>query len=338
VAVGFRKVRKFCSVPGEAPLPLAYCDSPLRDACINEDHIVLKSEKILITGATGKIAFPIARALAKGNEVWGAARLRGPQDREKLAAAGIRPLQLDMATGDFQSLPSDFTYIFHAAVDDGSGSWRRCVETNAHNSGKLLLHCRKAKGFVFCSTGSIYQYQGQRPLTEADGPGVPQRANYSFSKIAGEAVCTSIADQFAIPLTIIRICSTYGPEGGAPSDRLELMLQRKPIRLHPDKPNNFNPIYEDDYVELGIRAMEVAAVPPVVVNWAGSETVSAEDYCAYMGQLVGVEPIFEYTTAAHTPLWPDVTYMHQVLGHTKIHWRDGFRRMIEARHPELLRS
>jgi hypothetical protein len=27
--------------------------------------------------------------------------------------------------------------------------------------------------------------------------------------------------------------------------------------------------------------------------------------------------------------------MHEVLGRTKVHWRDGFRRMIEARHPEL---
>ena len=75
-----------------------------------------------------------------------------------------------------------------------------------------------------------------------------------------------------------------------------------------------------------------------MVNWAGSETVSAEDYCAYMGELVGVEPIFEYTPEAHTPLWPDVTTMHEVLGHTKIHWRDGFRRMIKARHPELVLS
>jgi hypothetical protein len=27
--------------------------------------------------------------------------------------------------------------------------------------------------------------------------------------------------------------------------------------------------------------------------------------------------------------------MHQVLGRTKVGWREGFRRMIEARHPEL---
>jgi UDP-glucuronate 4-epimerase len=299
---------------------------------------VLHNEKILVTGATGKIAFPIARALARSNEVWGAARLSKPGDRDKLTAAAVRPLQLDMSSGDLSAVPDDFTYVFHAAVDAGQGDWRRCVQTNAHNSAELLQHCRKAKGFVYCSTGSIYGYQGQRPLTEADGPGVPLRANYSFSKVAGEAACTWVSEHFKIPLTIIRICSTYGPEGGTPADRLEMMLQRKPIRLHPDKPNNYNPIYEDDYVELGIRAMEVAAVPPVVVNWAGSETVSAEEYCAYMGTLVGVEPIFEYTPEAHTPLWPDVTLMHEILGHTKVHWRDGFRRMIEARHPELLRS
>lgn len=299
---------------------------------------MLDGQKILITGATGKIALPIARALAKRNEVWGAARFSKAGDRDKLAAAGVIPLQLDMSNASLAGVPDDYAYVFHAAVDPGAGDWRRCVQTNADHSGKLLYHCRKARGFVYCSTGSIYQYQGQRPLREADGPGVPQRANYSFSKIAGEAVCTWVAEQFRIPLTIIRICSTYGPEGGAPADRLEMMLQGKSIPLHPEKPNNYNPIYEDDYVELGIRAMEVAALPPIVVNWSGSETVSAEDYCAYMGELVGVEPKFEYTTAAHTPLWPDVTYMHEILGRTRVHWRDGLRRMIEARHPELLRS
>lgn len=297
---------------------------------------MLEGEKILITGATGKIAFPIARALARNNEVWGVARLQNAGDRDKLASTGVEPVALDLSAGDFASLPDDFSYVFHAAVDPGQGDWCRCVRTNAHYSGDLLYHCRSAKGFVFCSTGSIYGYQGQRPLTESDPPGVPLRANYSFSKVAAESVCRWIATHFGIPLTIIRICSTYGPLGGTPVDRLEAILQRRPIRLHPDKPNNYNPIYEDDYVELGIRAMEVAATPPLVVNWAGSETVSIEDYCSYMGELVGIAPVFEYTPAAHTPLWPDVTRMHEVLGRTRVHWRDGMRRMIKALHPELV--
>lgn len=295
----------------------------------------MHGEKILITGATGKIAFPIARKLAESNEVWGLARLRGTGDKDKLAGAGIRPVALDFSAGDLSALPEDFSYVFHAAVDPGLDSWSQCVKTNAHNSGELLYHCRSAKGFVYCSTGSVYAYQGRRPLTESDPPGVPLRANYSFSKIAGESVCSWIASRFDVPLSIIRICSTYGPQGGAPADRLEAILQRKPIRLHPDQPNNYNPIYEDDYVELGIRAMEKASTPPLVVNWSGSETVSIEDYCSYMGELVGIEPVFEYTPDAHPPLWPDVTHMHETLGRTRVHWREGMRRMIEARHPGL---
>jgi nucleoside-diphosphate-sugar epimerase len=296
---------------------------------------VLQSEKILITGATGKIAFPIARALARHNEVWGVARFTDPSGSDRVQSVGVRPLRLDLSSDDLTSLPDDFGYVFHAAVATGVEGWDSAVQTNALASGRLLEHCRSCRGFVYCSTGSIYQYQGHRPLKESDPPGVPLRANYSFSKVAGEAVCTWVASRFEIPLTIIRICSTYGPEGGTPGDRLDLMLEGKPVRLHPDRPNNFNPIYEDDYVELGIRAMEVASLPSVVVNWAGSETVSAEDYCTFMGDLIGVEPIFEYDPTAHTPLWPDVTRMHEILGRTKVHWRDGFRRMIQARHPEI---
>jgi len=296
---------------------------------------MLANEKILLTGVTGKIAFPIARELAKTNEVWGMARLQDPADVARLEQAGIIPVALDMASGDFSTLPGDFTYVFHAAVDPGLGEWRDCVRTNAHNSGKLLYYCRDAKGFVYCSTGSTYAYQGQRPLREDDPPGVPDRGNYSFSKVAGEAVCGWVAEQYGIPLTIIRICSTYGPLGGAPAMRLEAILSRQPIRLYPDAPNNYNPIYEDDYVELGIRAMQQASVPPLVVNWSGSETVSLEDYCAYLGELVGIEPIFEYTADTHTPLWPDTTLMHATLGRTRVPWREGMRRMVEALHPEL---
>jgi nucleoside-diphosphate-sugar epimerase len=300
---------------------------------------VLEGQKILITGANGRIAFPIARALAVQNDVWGVARFTDPASRARLESVGVRPLALDVSTADFSSLPDDFTYVFHAAMATGAEGWPSAFEMNSQASGRLLSHCRRCRGFVFCSTGSIYQYQGRRPLKETDPPGVPRLdtyGNYSFSKVAGEAVCTWIAREFVIPLTIIRICSTYGPEGGAPADRLERILSGKPVRLHPDAPNNFNPIYEDDYVRLGIRAMEVAGVPPVVVNWAGSETVSAEEYCTYMGELVGIEPVFEYDPKVHTALWPDVTRMHEILGRTEVPWRDGFRRMIEARHPDLL--
>ena len=260
----------------------------------------------------------------KCNDVWGAARLRDPADRDRLAGAGVRPTVLDLSTDEFAMLPDDFTYVFHAAVDTGTADWAGCVETNAQRSGDLLAHCRSAKGFVLCSTGSIYGYQGRRPLTEDDPPGVPLRANYSFSKVAAESVCSWVSRHYGIPLSIIRICSTYGPEGGAPADRLEAILARRPIRLHPMRPTTTTRSTRTTTSSSASGPWRSANTPPVVVNWAGSETVSIEDYCTYLGELVGIDPIFEYTEGAHTPLWPDVTRMHHVLEEQKCRGEKAF--------------
>ena len=285
--------------------------------------------RVLVTGATGRVGFPLARALAQRHDVYGLARCRGEGDRERLAAVGVTPIVGDVASYDFGRLPSGITHVFHAAAFLGreDGGWRRYFETNAQASGRLLGACAGA-AFVYCSTGSAYDYQGQRPLREDDPPGVHLGA-YSLSKIAGEEVVRFAAAQTGTPLTVIRIFSTYGPEGGTPVSRLRRIVAGKEVVLHPDAPNNYNPIYEDDYVRLAIRALQVASPDPVVVNFAGSETVSAEDYCAYLGELVGREVSIRYDPAAPWPIWPDVTRMHAVLGRTDVPWHEGMRRVAE---------
>ena len=57
---------------------------------------MLENEKILITGVTGKIAFPIARALAPLNEVWGMARFTDTAGWDRVQSVGIRPIRLDI--------------------------------------------------------------------------------------------------------------------------------------------------------------------------------------------------------------------------------------------------
>ena len=301
---------------------------------------VLSGERILVTGAAGRVGFPIARELAaQGNTVYGLARYRDPAHREKVLAVGIEPVATDIHGATYDDLPDGITYVFHAgaALGPETADWLFALEVNALSTGRLLRAVAPTcRGFVYCSTGSVYKYQGRRPLREDDPPGIHTTGNYSFSKIAGEAIVAHVAVEHGVPATIIRICSTYGPEGGAPWDRIARMLAGEEIRLHPDAPNNYNPIYEDDQVRLGIRALEVASVPALTVNWGGSETVSAEDYLAYAGSLLGVEPKITYGDGAYHPLWPDVTKMHEVLGRCEVPWQDGFRRMLEARVPDRL--
>ena len=297
----------------------------------------LAGRRVLVTGATGRVAFPIARALAATNTVYGVARFSDPDASARLEAAGVLPVPADLGGDDFDALP-DADYVFHAGAALGreASDWRRAFAVNAEAAGRLVARYRDAVGFVSCSTGSVYQFQGARPLREDDPPGV-HLGLYSLSKIAGEAVVQFAAREHAVPTTIIRIFSAYGPLGGAPADRLDRLVAGRDIPLHPGPPNRYNPIYEDDYVRLGVQALLVARVPPVVVNWAGSETVSAEEYCEFLGQLVGARPRFRYTDDAPTPLWADVTRMHEVLGRTQVPWQEGMRRMAAARHPDRLR-
>ena len=153
---------------------------------------------------------------------------------------------------------------------------------------------------------------------------------YSLSKIAGEElVCGSPPDRAASPLTIIRIFSTYGPEGGRRWPACAGSSTARTSSCTPMLRTTTTPIFEDDYVRLAIRALEVATAEPVVVNFAGSETVSAEDYCAYLGELVNRPVRIRYDDAPW-PLWPDVTRMHAVLGRTEVPWREGMRRIAET--------
>jgi UDP-glucuronate 4-epimerase len=302
---------------------------------------------VLVTGATGRIGFPVARALARHHDIYGLARCSHPGDEARLRDAGVVPVVGDVVGFDPGSIAglgsTPITHVFHAGARVGPEArhdWQRTFEVNAHATGRLIAACARhsgpaLRGFVFCSSGSTYEYQGHRPLREDDPPGV-HLGVYSLSKIAGEAVARAAAADHDVPLTVIRIFSTYGPLGGAPADRLERILAGKDVVLHPDRPNNYNPVYEDDYVRLAVRAMEVASQPEVTVNWAGSETVSAEEYCEFLASLVGTGVRFRYDDAAPWPIWPDVTRMHEILGPTALPWREGMRLMLAARHPEAV--
>ena len=153
---------------------------------------------------------------------------------------------------------------------------------------------------------------------------------YGPSKLCGEAVARFISSEFGLPTIIARLNVPYGPNGGLPAMHMNLMKAGKEIPLRAGRPNNYNPVYEDDIVDQVQAFCEVATSPATVVNWCGSETVSAEEWCEYIGGLLGIQPKFRYTEAFIAGNSCDTTLMHQLIGRTKVPWRDGMRRMVEA--------
>ena len=289
--------------------------------------------KVLITGPTGQVATPVALALAAGNEVWGAARFSDPVARKALEDAGVTCVPVDLRSGDFSALPTDFDYLVNLAVAK-SGRWDIDLAANAEAVGLLMAHCRRARAVLHCSSTAVYDPPDDRPRPEDAALGDNHKIffpTYSISKIAGEVVARTAARQFDLPTTIARLNVPYGDNGGWPAYHLASILDGQPIAVYPGGPSRYNPIHSDDIVAQLPKLLEVASVPATTVNWAGPDTVSIQEWCAFMAELVGREATFVETdqTLAGVPV--DVTRMHELIGPAQIHWRDGLRRMVAAR-------
>jgi UDP-glucuronate 4-epimerase len=302
---------------------------------------VHQPSKILITGPTGQVAEPLAIALASQHEVWGIARFSDPAAKARLEDHGVRTLAVNLLEADFAGLPTDFDYVLNFAVIK---SWNdrgfdRDIKANVEALGLLMSHCRSARAFLHCSSSAVYQPNGQHPFAEDDPLGDHHRTlmpTYSICKIAAEAVARSAARQWNLPTTIARLNVPYGDNGGWPAWHLEFMLHGHPIALHPDQPNRFNPIHEDDIIGQLSRMLEIASVPATIVNWAGPPS-SIEEWCAYLGDLAGLEPKFVVTEETIGSVTTDNSKMHTLVGEAEVGWRDGLRRMVAARHPELVK-
>ena len=301
----------------------------------------LSARTIVVTGVTGQVARPLAVALARANRVVGAARFTDAGARAELEAAGVECVAVDLATGDVAGLPADADYVLNFAVSK-TNDWERDLAANSGGLAYLMEHHRHARAFLHCSSTAVYKPAGHRVFDE-DGPlgdnhGVwPFLRTYSISKIAAEGTARWAAERFELPTVITRLSVPYGDNGGWPAVHLHMMLSGHAIPVHVDAPSVYHPLHADDIAAMVPRLLAAATVPAVTVNWGGSEPVSIEEWCTYLGGLVGVEARFEPTEQTIDSLQIDTTRMHELAGRTTVPWREGMLRMVRALHPDKVR-
>lgn len=297
--------------------------------------------KILVTGAAGQIGFPLAAHLAAEHEVWGIARFTNPQDRDRLAAVGVRTHAVDIAGGEFDGVPDDFTHVVHLAADMGD-DYERALRVNAEGTGLLLHHCRNAEAALVMSTHSVYKphddadhvFHETDPLGDSFATHAP---TYSISKIAEEAVARACARIFDLPVTIARMNASYGANGGLAAYHLDALLADSPITTRWN-PYRYSLIHQDDINTQALALLGAAAVPATIVNWCGDEPASVQDYIAYAAELAGVPtPPIEVVAEPNT-LRGSIASNERRLGITgpcRVGWRDGIRDTLEARQALL---
>ncbi|MFT4519697.1 MAG: UDP-glucuronate 4-epimerase [Halioglobus sp.] len=302
--------------------------------------VELKGSKILITGPTGQVALPVVEHFAKIADVYALARFRKEEDRKKIEDLGATVIAADLADRDsMAAIPEDVDYVMNFAVVK-SGDFDYDLAANAEGVGNLMLRCRNAKAFLHFSSTAVYEYNGHEPRAENAPLGDNHRVmfpTYSISKIAAETVCRFTAHHNDIPTTIARLSVPYGDNGGWMYFHMLMMQQGIPIDLHPEKPNYYNPLHVDDYIEKIPYLLGAATTEVTTVNFGGSQRASIEDWCAYISELTGFEPVFQDNHKAFGSLCIDTEKMHELIGETKVDWREGILKQLKNLAPEVLR-
>lgn len=288
----------------------------------------LSGRRVLITGASGVVAFPVAVELAKSNEVYAVARFSDPAQKRALEAAGARAVPFNMAEPDLSPLPKSVDVVINYGVLPPSH--KDAYEVNVGAAGRLASRYRDCEAFVHGSTGSLYQYQGERPLREDDAYGLHSSAeNYAASKIAAEFLLKHLSVEYNMPTVLVRIFSFYGPRGGGVTERIDQVARGLPVSVYPGVRNVFTPMYEADYVEKTIAAAGIAKTPAEIVNLGGPDAVTTQEYCEIAGEILGKKPSFVENSRAW-PIWADTTKMVKLLGPCRVSIREGVRRVIES--------
>jgi UDP-glucuronate 4-epimerase len=288
--------------------------------------MTLTANRILVTGATGAVGGPVARALAADNDVTAVGRFGDAAATARLEQAGVHCQRLDLESGELGSLPGDFDVVLHFAVAK-TNDFDRDLRANVEGLGFLMEHCTQAR-WLCCSSTAVYEPDGHRRFVESDPLGDNHRAfgfmpTYSITKIAAESMARYQARARNIRTVIARLSVPYGDSFGWPAFHLAMMRAGHAVPVHIDAPSEYNPIHIDDIIEQIPALLDAATTDANTVNWAGDDIVSIETWCAYLGELADLTPKFEPTDRTIASVACDTTKRRAITGPCAVDWKTG---------------
>ncbi len=186
--------------------------------------------------------------------------------------------ELDLRTDSLAKPLEDVEVVFHlAAVPGLSRSWvdfDLYESCNVTATQRLLEAVRRQGGlrrFIYASTSSVYgRYASGDELMPAR-PISP----YGVTKLAAENLCRAHAEEFGLPLAVLRYFSIYGPRQRPDMGYyrfIHAMLRNQPVTVCGDGLQARGNTFVDDCVEATIAAME--APLSEVYNVGGGETAN----------------------------------------------------------------
>jgi UDP-glucuronate 4-epimerase len=314
--------------------------------------------RVLVTGAAGFIgAATSAALLARGDEVAGVDNVNDyyPAPLKRARLDRLTPHrnfsfhEIDIAdhAGLSRAAAGNFDLIVHLAAQAGV---RYSIENpfaysrsnlEGHLSVMELGRRMKIPHLVYASSSSVYGANKKVPFSEDDRVDEPV-SFYGATKKANEAMASSYARLYAMPMTGLRFFTVYGPWGRPDMAYLiftEKMLKGEPIEIFNEGRMGRDFTYVDDIVD-GVLA--AAARPPGeteafhrVFNLGNDRPEELMTLVSLLEKELGIEAkkIFKGMQKGDVErTWADISKARAVLGYApKVSLAEGIKRTIAWR-------
>lgn len=211
----------------------------------------LNNKTVFVTGSTGLIGYSFVcallyRNLLKHSGIKIIALVRNVDKARAMYEGAIKTgLVIDFVQGsleNFCELTSQIDYIMHAASPTASKYFvENPVETikttvAGMNSVLELARAKKVSGAVYLSSMEVYGAPlNDEVIKESQGTTVDTmsvRSCYPEVKRLCEALCASYADEYGIPVNVLRLAQTFGPGVKAGDNRVFAEFARCAMNGH----------------------------------------------------------------------------------------------------------
>ena len=261
--------------------------------------------RCLVTGAAGFIGSHLCEQLvAKGHSVVGVDTFipyypRAFKERNLISLCETPDFtfrEVDLRYEELTPLLKDVDVVFHLAAMAGlMRSWSDFDLYMTCNMGvtQRLLEAARAsdiKHFIHGSTSSVY---GRLATGDEDSPLEPI-SPYGVTKLGAERLCRAYAENFGLPMTILRFFSVYGPRQRpdmAYHIFIRAILQGEPITIYGDGQQSRSNTFVADCVQGIILAFEKPEQSTgEIFNLGGGEVVTLKQVLEVLSELTGRSP------------------------------------------------
>lgn len=308
----------------------------------------------LVTGAAGFVGSHLCeQLLAQGHRVTGVDAFI-PYYPRSIKEANLHPWR---NTPNFrfyehdlrQPLPDSawegVQVVFHLAAMAGLAlSWQDFdlyMTCNLQATQRLLegALAHQVRHFIYASTSSVY---GRHATGDENQPLKPI-SPYGITKLAAENLCRAYADNFGLPLTILRYFSIYGPRQRpdmAYHIFIRALLTGEPITVYGDGEQSRSNTFVADCVRGTLLAFDKRErAMGEVMNVGGGEIVSLNQVLDMLQEMTGQtariisappKPGDQRHTAA------DITKAHRILGYApQTRVAQGLAAQLTWQHKQL---